>query len=83
MHLYLWEDQMKRDSWVNIRGLAILLVIVIHATSSQFNSVTSTYSYLNLFLNQISRFAVPIFLISSGFGLTLKKEYEMPTLHFF
>lgn len=49
-----------------LRGLAILAVLMIHITSSYVGS-----SYSAMFLNQISRFAVPTFLVLSGWGLTI------------
>lgn len=73
---------MSRKAWINIRGLAIICVVLIHCTSTEL-SRSDANTMVNLFLNQISRFAVPIFLISSGFGLTLKKEYELPLKQFY
>lgn len=65
---------MKRYYFVDsLRGLAILAVILIHITSS---FVTDKSSYIALVLNQISRFAVPVFFIISGWGLTISNKAE-------
>lgn len=61
-------DNLDRRAWSNIRGLSILSVILIHITATKIVG-TDTDSLINLILNQISRFAVPIFLMSSGYGL--------------
>jgi len=62
---------MNRNSWSNIRGIAVLGVILIHITAPEIIGADIN-SIFNLVFNQISRFAVPIFLISSGFGLQTK-----------
>lgn len=64
---------MDRKSWINLRGISIISVIIIHITAGKY--IGTNYSSLfNLFLNQITRFSVAIFLISSGYGLALKKD---------
>lgn len=50
-----------------LRGMAILAVILIHISSGE----TGTFY---LIINQLSRFAVPIFLFLSGLGLTLSDK---------
>lgn len=62
---------MNRTAWSNIRGLSTIAVILIHITSSKIIG-TDMNSILNLIFNQISRFAVPVFLIASGYGLQTK-----------
>lgn len=62
----------------SLRGLAILAVILIHTTTrtleaSNFNLVGFP---LTLFLNQIARFAVPLFFIISGFVLEISFKKE-------
>ena len=52
-----------------IRGLAQLAVVMIHV-SSTFAGQTR----LGLWLNQLSRFAVPLFVLLSGFCLTADRE---------
>ncbi|WP_423188908.1 acyltransferase [Alkalibacterium sp. f15] len=66
-----------------LRGLAIIAVIIIHITSSTIDGAKNE-STLNVvvFFNQLSRFAVPIFLILSGWGLTVSKKYKMGYLSF-
>lgn len=61
-----------------LRSLAILGVILIHTTTrtleaSNFNIVGFSWT---LFLNQIMRFAVPLFIMISGFVLELNKREE-------
>ncbi|MGJ0973941.1 acyltransferase family protein [Enterococcus avium] len=63
---------MRKEQWINIRGLAILSVIIIHTTTMRFNSSSMLNNWINLFFDQVSRFAVPVFFMSSGFGLGLK-----------
>lgn len=56
-----------------MRGLSILAVVLIHTSSlslSLIDNVTPT-SYYNLFVNQVARFAVPVFIFLSGIGLAL------------
>jgi surface polysaccharide O-acyltransferase-like enzyme len=62
----------------SLRGLAILAVLLIHTTTrsleaSNFNIVGFSWT---LFLNQITRFAVPLFIIISGFVLELSYHEE-------
>lgn len=60
-----------------LRGAAIIGVIAIHVTTAVITDHTSLSAfYLSLFLNQLSRFAVPAFLFLSGFGLNLKNRLE-------
>lgn len=61
-----------------IKSLAILGVILIHTTTrtleaSNFNLVNFSWT---LFLNQAMRFAVPLFMIISGFVLELVRKEE-------
>lgn len=56
----------------SLRGLAIIGVILIHVTGSYISK-----SNVSIIINQLSRFAVPSFLIISGWGLTIKKEATM------
>jgi len=62
----------------SLRALAILGVLLVHTTTrtleaSEFN--ISGFSW-TLFLNQIARFAVPLFFIISGFVLELSNRSE-------
>jgi probable poly-beta-1,6-N-acetyl-D-glucosamine export protein len=61
-----------------LRGIAILAVLLIHTTTrtleaSNFNLVGFSFT---LFLNQIARFAVPLFFIISGFVLEVSIREE-------
>lgn len=67
---------MERKSWVNLRGVAIIAVVVIHLTSGKYDPISFDGSF-NLILNQLSRFAVPVFFISSGYGLFVTKKHEL------
>lgn len=60
-----------------LRGLAITGVILIHVTTDLVENIP-----LALFLNQISRFAVPGFLFLSGIGLTLANKLNQGYLNF-
>ena len=74
---------MRKEQWINIRGLAILSVIIIHTTTMRFNSSSMLNNWINLFFDQVSRFAVPVFFMSSGFGLGLKHMTETNILNFY
>lgn len=63
----------------SLRGVAILMVLLIHTTTrsleaSGFDVIGFSWT---LFLNQIARFAVPLFFILSGFVLELSYKEEM------
>jgi surface polysaccharide O-acyltransferase-like enzyme len=63
-----------RDKAVDaLRTAAILAVIIIHTTSRSIESVNMNLPKVDwaLFLNQASRFAVPLFFLISGFVLEL------------
>lgn len=68
---------MSRVSSDFLRLLSIVAVLVIHATSAgewRFQQEHALFSeaFVGVLLNQIARFCVPIFVILSGYGLTLK-----------
>ncbi|HCM89463.1 MAG TPA: hypothetical protein DIS85_06170 [Vagococcus sp.] len=59
----------KRSETLDIlKGLSTIAVIMIHITTSE--------NIILLTLNQFSRFAVPIFLFASAYGLTVSKRKE-------
>lgn len=67
---------MERKTWVNVRGAAVLGVVLIHITGlymSQGSGGSGDALYLTL--NQLSRFAVPVFFVASGYGLTISHSY--------
>ena len=68
-----------------MRVIAILAVVLIH-TSTRILEVThydlNTFGF-DLFLNQISRFAVPLFFLISGFALELSFNSHGSYLIFF
>lgn len=59
-----------------LRGLAIIGVILIHVTSGLVQD-----SFV-LFINQASRFAVPVFLLLSGLGLTISNKLKQGYFRF-
>ncbi len=80
------ETLKPRDHSIDVlRMIAILAVVLIH-TSTRVLEVTH-YDLNNfgwdLFLNQISRFAVPLFFIISGFVLELNYDFHTSYLSFF
>lgn len=60
----------------SLRGISVIGVILIHITS--FTTIENgevTYA-LSIFINQLARFAVPAFLILSGWGLSISNKLE-------
>jgi len=66
--------------WIsNLRLLALYAVIIIHSTSPllmQFGKVPVTDWWMADYLNALSRFGVPVFVMITG-ALLLHKEYEI------
>ncbi len=61
-----------------LRAIAIAAVLLIHTTTKVLEAThydLATYSF-TLFLNQITRFAVPLFILISGFVLELNYNYH-------
>ena len=54
-----------------LRGLAIIGVVLIHVTAP----LATEGEVLAILVNQISRFAVPVFFFLSGWGLTIAKSF--------
>lgn len=74
---------MERNEWTNLRGLAIFCVIITHTMTLRFHGDNDLSKWLNLFFDQVSRFSVPVFFISSGFGLGSKYMYEIDISTFY
>lgn len=58
-----------------LRLLSISAVLIIHATGSaefQFNHKPGISNTIAVLFNQLARFSVPVFIILSGYGLSLK-----------
>lgn len=55
-----------------LRGFAIIAVVLIHVTAP----LATDGDVFSIVVNQVSRFAVPVFFILSGWGLTVAKSYE-------
>lgn len=74
---------MSRRQWINVRGMAIVCVIIIHTMTMRFSRDNALNNWVILFFDQISRFAVPVFFISSGFGLGSKYMDEISIWNFY
>jgi surface polysaccharide O-acyltransferase-like enzyme len=60
-----------------VRGICILGVILIHvATGSTLYGQSATFADCLIFSSCLSRFAVPVFIILSGFSLSLNLKNE-------
>lgn len=58
-----------------LRGIGIIFVVLIHITNFYLNG-NSLDNFTGVFVNQLSRVAVPIFLILSGLGLTMSHKLK-------
>ena len=68
---------MSRTTANLLRLLSIIAVMVIHATSRCETAFLKNHLYLSdaflgVLLNQVARFSVPVFVLLSGYGLTMK-----------
>jgi len=61
-----------------LRTISILAVLLIHTTTRTIETTHNDLSNFpwTLFLNQIARFAVPLFILISGFVLELNYDYH-------
>ena len=67
-----------------VKGLAILAVITIHAGSLYGDSIGSTSAEAFLWAaNNLCRFAIGFFLISSGMLITIPRDDSWPSRQFF
>jgi probable poly-beta-1,6-N-acetyl-D-glucosamine export protein len=74
-----------RDTVIDaLRTAAILAVILIHTSSRTIESVYMNLPQVSwgLFLNQVSRFAVPLFFLISGFVLELSHSDDIGYLSY-
>ncbi len=67
---------MGRNTTDLFRLAAMMMVCAIHATALSESRFIATHDYLSadalaVMLNQLGRFCVPLFILLSGFGLTL------------
>lgn len=62
-----------------LRVIAIIAVIVIHETTKTLSALNLLIDMapFSLFLNQVARFAVPLFFLISGFVLELNNKSDM------
>lgn len=67
-----------------LRAICAIAVVIIHTSAYALrNSLEGSISYnASLFLNQISRFSVPLFLFLSGLGLGISYKKEESYLKF-
>ncbi|MDO8515230.1 MAG: acyltransferase [bacterium] len=61
-----------------LKGLAIIAVVAIHSFSTSVGS-----SPVSLFVDQLSRFAVPLFIALSGYGLAMSFAKNNNLIHFY
>lgn len=60
-----------------IRGIAIIAVLLIHISATALNNAGNfAQEQLVIWINQMMRFAVPIFLVLSGWGLTISGKHN-------
>lgn len=69
----------KGESELILRGVAILAVVGVHFLAGLPASTytTSSWQGIAVFLDQLSRISVPIFVAMSGYGLTLKYQKQV------
>lgn len=66
-----------------VKGLSIFAVVLMHIGYIYYDlNNNQIITYFNLFLLKIFRFAVPFFIISSGFLLSLK-DYSLKSILYF
>jgi len=66
-----------------MRFFAIIAVIMLHTTPFKYSSETAQiYPFLNLLINQTSKFAVPFFFIASGYfwGRKLESGHDVAVI---
>src|SRR3989344_3466059 len=75
---------MRNSAIDAMRLLAILAVVLVHTTTKTLNSTgyDLNVTWWPLLLNQISRFAVPMFFLISGFVLELNYDHHHHYLGF-
>lgn len=71
-----------------LRLISIIAVLIIHSThysQVQFSKNLDFYSsdFFYVILNQISRFSVPVFIILSGYGLTVRYSEKINIHEFY
>lgn len=62
-----------------IRGIGILAVILVHTTAIGVSTENDFIRYLNIVLGQFSGFAVPIFIMVSGYVLSISNFGNLNT----
>ena len=72
------QDKPHIKALDTLRTISILAVLLIHTTTKllEFTQYDlNTYAF-SLLLNQLARFAVPLFILISGFVLELNYDYH-------
>lgn len=78
-------SKMSRKRYIEfdiLRGLSVIGVVLIHITSTMMDNALEPRYGVAVFINQLTRFAVPSFLFLSGFGLTISDKLKDGYLKF-
>ena len=75
----------RLNSIDSLRTISILAVIAIHTTTKTLEAAAYNLSLFpfSIFLNQITRFAVPLFFVISGFVLEFNHMEKINTFEYF
>ena len=63
----------------SIRGIAILAVLLVHTTAMGIHVENESIRYINIFLGQCAGFAVPLFVMISGYVLSISNYKYLNT----
>ena len=66
-----------------LRGLAILAVVGVHTTMFFVGTVTTWLTFINLYLDVIFHYAVPLFVAISGYVMAMKYYRDFDFKHFY
>ena len=64
-----------------IRGVAIIAVILVHTSAIGVNAENNYIRYMNIVVGQLSGFAVPLFVMVSGYVLSIGNFEKINTIH--
>lgn len=86
--LGLLELGLNRFSSDFLRLISICAVLVIHSTGEFERSFASSHrffsaEFVGIVLNQLARFSVPVFIMLSGFALSLRYKGDLDVREFF
>jgi len=72
----------RSEYWDWWKGLAIISVVIIHASSGTGGFPTGTFNwYFGLILRQLTNFAVPLFLAYAGY-FSARESFEKPIKYY-